>query len=152
MIDRSKVVVGLFAVLAAASAIGFGLMFSRLGGDACLDRFGEGAACPALAVVNGTRYSVGVPTELVGVENALTPYAEITRTNVPEQFAELTAYALAGVDPTLALVAYTQPGPGDPPGSYRLMFVTGGDDADGAWPAIRPYLPAVHRCADEECT
>ncbi len=145
--DRPIVI--LFTLLAAASAIGFGIMFSMLGRDACLDGVGEGASCPTLAVVNGMRYGVGTSTQLVGAEDALTPYGDIARTNVPDQFAEMTAYSPSGVDPTLVLVARNRP-TSDDSGPYRLMFVTGGD-SDAAWPAICRYFTEDQLITDDRC-
>ena len=60
MIDRSKVIVGLFALLAAVSAIGFGIMFSQIGNDSCLDDRGVTGSCPSLAEVKGIRYTISV--------------------------------------------------------------------------------------------
>ena len=148
--NRSNAIVGLLAVLAAAAAIGFGLMLTFVGRDACLDGSGEGASCPALAVVNGTRYGVGTRTQLVDAEDALTPYGDIERTNVPEHFAEMTAYSLSGIDPALVLVARSGPTPDDG-GPYRLMFVIGGGDSDAAWPAICRYFPEDKLIADDRC-
>ena len=150
MIDRNKAVVGLFAILAAASAIGFGIMFTYLGRDSCLDGSDSGASCPALAVVNGTRYGVGVSRPLRVSTDDLTPYAEISQTNVRDNFAEMTAYALAGVDPSAALVAKSAQRL-DVAFEYRLMFVTGGKRSEAAWPAICRYFIEEVRAADDRC-
>ncbi len=138
-------IVGVFVILAAASAIGFGLMFSRLGGDACLDGFGEGASCPTLAVVNGQRYQVAIATALEVGEGDLTPYGPISQTNRSEGFSELTAYRVGDIDPSAVLVARAAAGDGAP---YRLLF---GPNEDEAFPALCDYIPLEQRQADTRC-
>jgi hypothetical protein len=148
--NRSKVVVGLFAVLAAVSAIGFALLLSYYGSDPCLESGNKGGSCPTLALVDGVRYTVSIGRDLVGTEGALTPYMEITRTNAPEDFAERMTYQLAGVSPSAALVARNAPGPDEDAGAFRLLFALG-PERDAAWPALCRYLTEEDRAANEQC-
>src|SRR5215213_8434578 len=106
MINRSKVIVGLFALLATVSAIGFGLMFTQIGHDSCLDDRGIVAgSCPSLAEVNGVRYTISVARGVAVEEPDLTAYARINRTNVPDYFRELQTYTIDGIPAAAILVA-----------------------------------------------
>jgi hypothetical protein len=150
-VNRNTVIVGVFAILAAASAIGFGLMFSRLGGDACLDGFGEGAAggaCPALAEVQGMRYEVAVATELIDIEADLIPYEEIGRTNVAGDFAQPLTFRIGSIDPTAVIAASARRARDEDVGPYRLLF---GPNEDDAFPALCDYIPLEQREADTRC-
>lgn len=66
---------------------------------------GMGAACPAMADVNGARYAVSGAVDLPGIELHLAPYAQISNTNMAAALADLTAYSVTGVEPTVFLVA-----------------------------------------------
>jgi hypothetical protein len=144
MIDRNKAIVGLFAVLAAASAFGFAIMLTYVGRDACLDRSGAGASCPALAVVNGMRYQVAVASPLENQAD-LTAYGPISQTNVPDNFSEMVAYRIGDIDPTAVLVAPARAGDEAP---YRLLY---GPNRDEAYPAICDYFPEARLQSDEGC-
>jgi hypothetical protein len=143
------VIVGAFVLLAAASAVGFGMMFSRLGGDACLDGIGADSSCPVLAVVGGSRYSVSVASDLRNIEDVLSSHAPIDRTNSPDWFSELVTYRIAEIDPTAVLAAPAQAIVEEDVGPYRLLY---GPNSEDAWPQMCLYLPERDRAADQRCT
>jgi hypothetical protein len=145
MIDRNKVVVGILAALAIASAIGFGIMFSRIG-DSCMNG-NDTASCPVLADVDGIRFYVGGPQELINTEGALTPHSTITRTNSPTHFRSKTTYALAGIDPRVLQVAEAAPDSNEP-GQYRLLHPL---NMDAAYPGLCQYFTPADRSIIEEC-
>jgi hypothetical protein len=136
--DKSKIVVGTLAALAIVSAVGFGLMFMRLGQD-CMSG-SDGASCPAVAEVEGVRYYVGSSHDLVNVEGALTPFAQIARTNSSRSFLSMSTYALSGVDPAKVLVAENAPS-ADQAGRYRLLHSELGEAAEHA--EVCPYISAA---------
>ena len=148
MIDRNKVVVGLLAILAVVSAVGFGLMVSRLGDDGCMSGSGS-ASCPTLADVNGVRYTVSIGQAFKNIEPDLSPYAAISRTNAPDRFAEMQAYSVAGFDPAVLLITRTTVGAGDE-GPYRMLTVVG-RERSSIWPAFCDYLPEERLLAQPEC-
>ena len=143
---RDKAIVGLFAVIAAMSAIGFAIMFSYYGRDACLDVSGTGASCPSLAIVNGNRYLISA-APVLATDADLTEYGAITTTNSESLFADLKVYGVSGVSPTSALVARAAD-PASHGGPYILMF---GPDSDAAWPALCPYLTRDRVATQPEC-
>ncbi len=146
---RDKVVVGLLALLAIGGALGFGLlMLNAFGRDSCLDGSYAGVACPALAEVNGVRYQVAVATELVDLAPVLSPFAPIGRTNVPDDFSELTTFAIAGIDPTAVLAAPARAVREEDVAPYRLLY---GPNSARAYPALCHYIPAEKRGDDERC-
>ena len=146
--SRDKVIVGGFALIAAVSAIGFAVMFSRLGPESCMDGAGGIGSCPALADVNGLRYTVSVAALYPGLEEDLVPFSPITRTNVPGNFAELKTFKIGDLDPTLVLAAPALPVYPEDVGSYRLLF---GSNSDAAFPALCDYFTDEAKFADERC-
>lgn len=149
MINRSNVVFALLGLLAVLSAIGFGLMVAQLGRDSCMDSGASGGSCPVLAEVGSVRYSVGVASNYVGLEQDLAPYSPITRTNAPDRFAELTTFRIAELDPTSVLAAPARQDSDEDVGPYRLLF---GPTSDHAWPALCGYFPIEVRQTDNRCS
>ena len=148
MINRNNVVFALLGLLAVVSAIGFGLMVVQLGRDSCMDGGGSGGSCPVLAEVGSVRYSVGVASAYIDLEQDLAPYAPIVRTNAPGNFAELTTFRIANLDPAAVLAAPARHVSDEDVGPYRLLF---GPDSDRAWPALCRYFPIELRHASDEC-
>jgi len=146
--SRDKIIVGGFALLAAVSAIGFAVMFSRLGPESCMDGPGGVGSCPVLADVNGLRYTAGVASQYPGLEADLSAFSPITRTNAPNNFAELVTYRVGDIDPTLVLAAPALPVYPEDVGSYRLLF---GSNSDAAFPALCDYFTDEAKFADERC-
>ena len=146
MIDRSKVVVGIFALLATVSAIGFGLMFSRLG-DGCMNGSDSGS-CPTLADVNGVRYTVGVARGIEIGSDDVAPYSTIARTNVPDYFSELATYAHSGVPATAVIAAPAAAVLDEDDSPYRLLW---GPDRSSAFPALCRYFSSREAQLLEEC-
>jgi len=151
MINRSQLVLGAFAVLAIVSAIGFGLMFMRLGNDSCLGpAVYTSGSCPSAAEVNGVRYAISVARGVDVAEADLTPYARIGRTNVPDYFRDLQAYSLRGISPTAALAAPSISVLDEDDSAYRILW---GPDQDSAWPALCDYLTdAEKQNQDDHCS
>lgn len=128
---------GLFALLGLVAifvAIGAVLFLGQL--DPCMSGSG-GGSCPALADVNGVRYYVSSAWDLVNTDGALTPYADISRTNSSMSFLSMTTYALAGVEPGDALVAENNR-TDQHPWKYRLLHSDIGNHA--AYPALCRYI------------
>ncbi len=150
MIDRSKVIVGLFALLATVSAIGFGLMFSQLGNDSCLDDRGVVAgSCPTLAEVKGVRYTISVARGVAVDEADLTAYARMNRTNVPDYFSDLQTYTIEGIPPAAILVAPSASVLDEDDSAYRILW---GPDKESAFPALCDYLTDSEKSIQEECS
>ena len=146
MIDRSKLIFGFFALLATASAIGFGLMFSRLG-DGCMNG-SDSASCPALADVNGARYSVSAGPFLPALGAALEPYGSITSTNAWTNFADRDVFRIAEIDPAAAL-AYRVANPEPGAGPFGVLFAF--ERRTSPWPTLCKYLPVEHLAVQPEC-
>ena len=108
---------------------------------------GMGAACPALADVGGVRYGASGAVDLVGIEDHLTPFAEITDTNMDGAFAEMTAYVVDGIDARALLIARNHQS-AEEPGEYRVLW---GLTHDGAFPAFCSFMTAASRAAQPEC-
>src|SRR5215210_7041543 len=121
MINRNNVVVGLLALLAAVSAIGFGLMVSRLGSGDCMSVSND-ASCPVLAEVGRTRYMVAVASPLQNIESNLSPHEPIDRTNAPGDFAAFVTYRIADIDPAAVLAAPARPTRDEDVATYRLLY------------------------------
>jgi hypothetical protein len=134
------------AVLALALGIiwGISVLGNLVGGD-CMSG-SDSASCPALAEVNGVRYSVSASRGVVIGASDLTAYGPITRTNVPGHFSELTAYALTGVAPGAVLAAPATDLIDSP---YRLLT---GPDRASAFPALCRYFNATEQARLAECT
>jgi hypothetical protein len=148
MINRSQVVLGALAALAIVSAIGFGLMFMRLGND-CLGAAGVASgSCPSAAEVNDLRYSVSVARGVNVNETDVTPYAPIGRTNVPDYFTELQAYSLPGISPTAALVARSVSVLDEDDSTFRILW---GPEQQSAFPALCGYFVQRERDILEGC-
>jgi hypothetical protein len=135
VIDRGKIVVGLLALLAIASAIGFGLMFMRLGQD-CMSG-SDGASCPALADVNGMRYEVSGARGVTVTAAQLEAYKPITRSNVPGHFTELTTFRVADIAPEAILFAPATHVSDEDDSPYRILW---GPEKEAAYPGICGYL------------
>ena len=150
MTNRSRIVLGVLAALAVVSAIGFGLMFMRLGNDSCLDG-GDmfGASCPTLAEVNGVRYTISAARGVDVTESDLTPYARIARTNVPDYFSDLQAYSLPGIAPAAALVAPSVSVLDEDDSAYRILW---GPAKESSWPALCDYLTTAEKSIRQECS
>ena len=140
---------GLIALLGLGLVIGVVGAVVLLGQvDPCMSGSGSGS-CPSLADVNGVRYTVSVGHALRGIEPDLTPYAAISRTNVPGRFAEMQAYAVDGVDPAVLLIARSVIRDGDE-GPYRMLTVLHGDRGS-IWPSFCEDLPDERLFVQPEC-
>jgi len=148
VIDRNKLFVGLIAVLAVVSAIGFGLMFSQLGRDSCFDGGVIPGSCPSIAEVNGVRYTISVARGVAVDDADVTPYGRIARTNVPDYFNGLQAYSLPGISPLAVLAARSQPVLDEDDSAYRLMW---GPDSASAFPALCSYYTDAEKQNDSRC-
>lgn len=108
---------------------------------------GMGAACPAMADVNGVRYALSGSVDLPGIEPALTPYAPISQSNSSAAFADGTAFAVDGIDPSVLLVARSSPDDGEP-GDYRELWSL----ADDPFPvAMCMYMTPQRQAVQDEC-
>jgi hypothetical protein len=148
MINRSQVVLGALAALAIVSAIGFGLMFMRLGNDCLGDAGLASGSCPSAAEVNGVRYTTSVARGVDVVATDLTPYASIGRTNVPDYFRDLQAYSIQGISPTAVLAAPSASVLDEDDSAYRFLW---GPDRDAAFPAVCDYYTDAEKENDERC-
>ena len=108
------------------------------------------AMCPAMADVGGVRYAVSTSYDLVDIQDDLRPYASISRTNSAGSFADESVFAVAGIDPTVLLVALNLQAPGQD-GEYRLLQTLHGD-REAAYPALCAYLPDKLRMVTDACT
>src|SRR5262245_56464617 len=144
-LSRDKLIVGFFAVLAAVSAIGFGLMMSRLGQDSCLTPEGQsGGSCPELASVNGDLYIVSRTPLLPSVASQVAEYGAMTESNVSELFAGPEVYSISGLDPKGVLVAdaaVDTSGQGEV-APFVLLLAR---ENRSAWPGLCDYLPTDAR-------
>ena len=126
------------------------LAFVSLAGISCTSEpwgCGMGAACPAMADVNRVRYALSGAVDLVNIEPALRPYAPISQSNSAASFADGTALAIDGIDPTVLLVARSSPDDGEP-GDYRELWSL----TDDPFPvAYCQYMTAPRQAATEEC-
>lgn len=108
---------------------------------------GLGGACPAMADVNGVRYAVSGPLDLVGIDSALTRYAQISSAFSSAYFSDPTALAVEGVDPRVLLVARTPPSNEDP-GAFRTLWSMAADP----FPiAFCQYISEPDRAAYSDC-
>ena len=146
MINRNNVVVGLLALLAAVSAVGFALMIGQLG-DGCMNGTGLGS-CPALADVRGVRYAVSGPVDLVSIEAHVAPYDTIARSNTPTAFSATTALAIDGVDPNVLLLVSAAQSPENLRGAYRELWSLQDDPFPLAYCA---FMDVSRRLTQEEC-
>jgi hypothetical protein len=105
-----------------------------------------GASCPALADVNGVRYTVSGGEVLESINRVLLPYGTMSRTNAPSFFAGDGVLQVAGIDPKALLVAIGAPSD-EPNHEYVLLF---GPEA-GAWPGLCEFIPAAAQAAQPEC-
>jgi hypothetical protein len=129
---RNALVVG--AIVLAVVAIA-GFMYLRQLGS-CIDGGAGNASCPALAEVNGISYGVSGPVNLEGIEENLSFYAPIGRSNVGTALSEMTAFSITGVDPLVLLIARSAPD--EPGGPYRELWSV----ADDPFPsALCAYVP-----------
>ena len=108
---------------------------------------GMGAACPAMADVQGARYAVSGPVDLVGIDGHVAPFAEISQSNTIEAFADNTALAVDGIDPRVLLVVRNRASAEDP-GAFRELWSL----ADDPFPAeFCRYMPPVRQGAHPDC-
>lgn len=145
MTGRRAGLVGLLGLVLIGGFIG---VFYASNQDWCMTGSGGGASCPTLADVNGVRYTVSVGHELVDIEPALTPFAPITRTNVPGHFSEMTTFQIRDIDPTAVLVAPAQSVLDEDVGPYRLLH---GPNNANAYPALCEFIPVELRFDDRRC-
>ncbi len=102
----------------------------------------------ATAQVAGLRYEISVARSLQVTADDLTPYGEVSRYTDPGgyPFADTTAYALRGVDPTAALVVRWEEGLSDDAGSlgeYALLYRNLDDATSGMCAYYDPASPAT---------
>jgi len=145
MISRRQGLVGVLGLGLIVAVIWLVRMLGEVG--SCMDP-GAGGSCPTLADVNGVRYGVSVAHELVDIDAALSPFAPIGRTNVPDHFAEMTTFRILAIDPTAALAAPARAVYDEDVGPYRLLY---GPNSLSAYPALCNYLPAHLRVVNEQC-
>ncbi len=136
LLGLSLLVVGISIVLFLGSA------------DGCMTG-SSNASCPTLAEVNGVRYSFSVGLALLDIEDDLTAFGQISRTNVPDYFSETTVYSVTGIDPKVLLIGRAAPMQSDE-GPYRLLSVFGGDHTS-IWPAFCQYLTELRRYSQPGC-
>ena len=106
-----------------------------------------GAACPAMADVNGARYAVSGAVDLPGIEPHLRPFAEISQSNVSVTFADNIALAVGAVDPSIFLVVRSKPAAGEP-GAFRELWSL----ADDSFPeALCQFVDDTRRAAYPGC-
>lgn len=146
MISRRAGIVAVVLLAIVLAGISVFLYVRNL--DPCMTGSEGGGSCPTLADVNGVRYTVGIAHELVEIEPDLTPFAPITRTNVPEQFSEMTTFQIRGIDPADVLVAPAKPVLDEDVAPYRLLY---GPTSNRAYPALCDYIPIQLRLGDDRC-
>jgi len=146
MISRNNIVFALLGLLIVASAVGFGLMALRLGGD-CMSA-GAGGSCPTLAEVNGVRYSVSVARGIIATADDVTAYAPITRTNSPTLFTQQVSFQLDGISPTALLVAPAARVLDEDNSPYRILW---GPNSSSGFPEACRYFDASEQALLEEC-
>lgn len=105
------------------------------------------AACPAMADVGGMRYAVSGAVDLVDIEDHLSPFSEISRSNSSAMFADQTALAVDGVDPRVLLVVSSLTSAGDP-GAFRELWSMA---ADPFPVAFCPYMSVDRQRGQTEC-
>lgn len=139
---RGKVIV---AALGLTAVVAVGVVAFGPWADPCMNG-GGGASCPALADVNGVRYTVSGGEVLESINRALLPYGTMSKTNTPSSFAGSGVMQVAGIDPRALLVAVGAPS-GEPNHGYVLLF---GPD-EGAYPAVCEYFPSALRAVTSQC-
>lgn len=137
---RDRLIVILFALLAAASAIGFGIMFSSLG---C----GGSGSCPAQAVVNGISYGASGQTDLPGVDAHLVPAADATNTAIAPTLSEMTLYSVADIDQSLIMVGRALPN--ENRGEFVVLFSI--ERSQEAWAALCQYVTGKEAAGPSSC-
>jgi len=145
-VNRRAGLVGFLGLLVLFAGIGAVMFLGQL--DPCMRGGSTGGSCPALADVNGLRYSVGVARGIVLTEADVSPYHPISRTNVPDQFSELVAYEITGVDPSTALAAPANHVLDEDDSSFRILWPQPGKSP---FPALCRYLDAAEQSMLVEC-
>jgi len=110
---------------------------------------GSDALKPAVAVVNGKEYAVAVARSLHVDAADLTAYAQVESSSEEHWMSEMTAFAVAGVDPSVALVVRTVPGATDDAGPIgdHLLLLRGND----AVMAVCEYLDPQSEFTPDVC-
>ena len=104
---------------------------------------------PVRVRVNGADYTVGVVRDLEVRPSDLAAGPPIEYAANEDQFAELTTYQLAGVDPRAFLLAPAKPGLRDDAGPWGAYLALWGPGQ--AFPAVCAYFPADSPTRAEEC-
>lgn len=102
---------------------------------------------PAETTVDGRTYHISIARSLVLDESDVTPFAPLDSTEEAYLFAEMTAYAVDGVDPDDALVVPAAPGLRDEAGPYGdwILLLRGGMSA------LCPYFDPLAEATPPEC-
>jgi hypothetical protein len=136
------------ARLATAAVVILAVGLIAVVGTQLVDRSSIGIY-PAMAVVNGVDYAVGVNRGMRIDSRDLTPYAQVESGNNLEQFADLTAFSLDGLDPLAVLVVHAAPGLSDDNGPYGdYLLLHGPEDA---YPEICTFYDPGHPSSPTEC-
>ena len=136
------------ARLATAAVVILAVGLTAVVGIRLVDRSGSGSS-PAMAVVNGVDYLVGLARGMRIEARELTPYAEVESGNSLEQFADLTAFSLNGLDPLAVLVVRAAPGLSDDNGPYpEYLSLRGPEDF---YPEICDFYEPGHAGSPTEC-
>lgn len=143
------------ARLATAAVVILAVGLTAVVGIRLVDRSSSGSSL-AMAVVNGVDYLVGLSRGMRIDERDLTPYAEVESGNSLEQFADLTAFSLNGLDPLAVLVVHAAPSLSDdngPFGEYLLLRGPGDAYPSGRdpYPELCAYYEPGHPSSPTEC-
>ncbi len=108
-----------------------------------------GGSYPALAVVNGADYRLGLGRSMQIDASDLTPYARVESGSGLRQMADPTAFSLTGVDPLAVLVVRSAPGLSDDNGPYGEFLILWGPT--DPYPEICAYVEPGDPASPTEC-
>lgn len=108
---------------------------------------GTAGSRPAETRVDGRTYHISIARSLMLDASDVTPFAPVDSTEESYLFAEMTAYAVDGVDPDDALVVPAAPGLRDDGGPYGdwILLLRGGTSA------LCPYFDPSAEATPPEC-
>ncbi len=134
--------------MATAAVVVLAVGLTAVVGIRLVDRSSSGSS-PAMAVVNGVDYSVGLARGMRIDAPELTPYGLVESGNVLQQFADRTAFSLNGLDPLAVLIVHAAPGLSDDGGPYgEYLLLHGPEDA---YPEICDFYEPGHPSSPTEC-
>lgn len=136
------------ARLATAAVVILAVGLTAVVGMRLVDRSSSGSY-PAMAVVNGVDYLVGLGRSMQIDAGDLTPYGRVESGNSLRRMADPAAFSLTGIDPRAVLVVRSAPGLADDNGPFGEFLILWGPS--DPYPELCSYVEPGHPSTPTEC-